>query len=105
MTIALVVAASDDVTGSPDGHCAPSSAAVSVGGISFTFKPSCGIVSGGGMISGAGFLASRGGRVLGGVTDPVLYGIMRLKCKKLVNKSGVIGGVLGNGPEVLMPRR
>ena len=71
--IALVVAASDDVGGEPDGHCEPTSAAVSVGG-GGTYartRPSGGTgpKSGNG---GAGFLASRAGRVLGGVTGPAV---------------------------------
>ena len=49
MTIALVVDAPDAVGGEPDGHCEPTSAAVVVGGICFTFKPFF-LSSGGGMI-------------------------------------------------------
>ena len=46
--VARSVVASDDVGGEPDGHCEAKSAAVSVGGIYFTFKPFF-LSSGGGM--------------------------------------------------------
>ena len=71
--VARSVVASDDVGGEPDGHCEAKSAAVSVGG-GGTYartRPSGGTgpKSGNG---GAGFLASREGRVLGGVTGPAV---------------------------------
>lgn len=59
MMVARSVVASDDVGGEPDGHCEAKSAAVVVGGIYFTFKPSNGIVSGGGMIMVGGFFGAR----------------------------------------------
>ena len=106
MTVALVDVASDDVGGEPDGHCEPTSAAVSVGGGgTYARTLPCGGTGPKSGNGGAGFLASRGGRVLGGVSGPVLYGIMRLKSKKLVNKFGVIGRILSNGPEVVMSGR